>query len=55
MERAARKMEALKVLAERGQLRPVIDWVMPLGQVADAHRRIEKGGMRGKIVLRVAD
>ncbi len=48
-------MEALKPLAERGQLRPVIDSVLPLSRVADAHRKIEGGGMRGKIVLRVAD
>jgi len=28
---------------------------MDLEQVADAHRQIEQGGMRGKIVLRVAE
>ncbi len=55
LERASHKMEALRVLAERGQLRPVIDSVVPLERVAEAHRRIEAGGMRGKIVLRVAD
>lgn len=55
LERARSKMEALETLAERGQLRPVIDSVLPLSRVADAHRKIEGGGMRGKIVLRVAD
>jgi len=55
LERARHKMEALAALAERGQLRPVVDTVMPLERVADAHRKIEGGGMRGKIVLRVAD
>ena len=47
-------MEALQVLLARGQLRPVVDSVPPLEAVADAHRKIEAGGMRGKIVLRVA-
>jgi NADPH:quinone reductase-like Zn-dependent oxidoreductase len=47
------KMEALRTLAERGQLKPVVDTVMPLGQVAAAHDKLEKGGVRGKIVLEV--
>lgn len=55
LERARFKMEALQTLAARGLLRPVIDSILPLEAVADAHRRIESGGMRGKIVLRVAD
>jgi NADPH2:quinone reductase len=54
LERARHKMEALRVLAERGQLRPVVDAVLPLERVADAHRKIEAGGMRGKLVLQVA-
>jgi NADPH2:quinone reductase len=54
LERSRHKMEALRVLAERGQLRPVVDAVMPLERVADAHRRLEAGGMRGKLVLQVA-
>jgi NADPH:quinone reductase-like Zn-dependent oxidoreductase len=35
-------------------VRPLIDSVMPLEQVAEAHRKIEAGGMRGKIVLTVS-
>jgi D-arabinose 1-dehydrogenase-like Zn-dependent alcohol dehydrogenase len=27
--------------------------IMPLGNVADAHRRLQEGHVRGKIVLRV--
>ena len=54
MERAGYKMEALKTLVERGQLKPVIDSVMPLERVAEAHRRLEAGGVRGKIVLEVS-
>jgi NADPH2:quinone reductase len=54
LERARFKMEALQVLLARGQIRPVIDSILPLTQVAEAHRRIESGGMRGKLVLEVA-
>lgn len=54
MERAGYKMEALKTLVDQGQLRPVIDSVMPLEQVAEAHRRLEAGGVRGKIVLEIS-
>ncbi|MEO6359918.1 MAG: NAD(P)H-quinone oxidoreductase [Sphingomicrobium sp.] len=37
--------------AEGGRLRPVIDSVFPLDQVADAHRRLESGEHVGKVVL----
>ncbi|NJP88367.1 NAD(P)-dependent alcohol dehydrogenase [Nonomuraea sp. FMUSA5-5] len=39
---------------ERGDLRPVVDTVFPLEEVAKAHRALEAGGVRGKIVLRIA-
>ncbi|MGR6920739.1 NAD(P)-dependent alcohol dehydrogenase [[Actinomadura] parvosata] len=39
---------------ERGDLRPVVDTVFPLEEVAEAHRALEAGGVRGKIVLRIA-
>ncbi|MFO0581539.1 MAG: zinc-binding dehydrogenase [Anaeromyxobacter sp.] len=54
LERAKVKIDALAALAERGQVRAVIDAVLPLDRVADAHRKIEAGGMRGKLVLEVA-
>lgn len=55
LQRARYKLLALHTLVERGQLEPVMDSVMPLGEVADAHRRLEEGGVRGKIVLQVAE
>jgi NADPH:quinone reductase len=39
---------------EGGRLKPVIDAVFPLDQVAEAHRRLESGAHLGKVVLEVA-
>ena len=55
LERARAKMDVLRVMVERNQLRPVIDSILPLNQVAEGHRRLEEGGVRGKIVLNVTD
>jgi NADPH2:quinone reductase len=55
MERASHKLESLRTLIEHGQLRPVIDSVLALDQVAVAHQRLEGGGVRGKIILRVVE
>jgi tumor protein p53-inducible protein 3 len=38
---------------ESGELRPVVDTVLPLEQAAEAHRRMEANSNVGKIVLRV--
>lgn len=40
--------------AEEGGIRPVVDTVHPLAEVAAAHRALEDGGVRGKHVIRVA-
>jgi NADPH:quinone reductase-like Zn-dependent oxidoreductase len=53
LERDGYKMDALRILAERGEIEPVIDSVMPLDEVAEAHRRLAAGGVKGKIVLAV--
>lgn len=54
MERTGAKMVALRVLAERGELKALIDSVYPLEKTADAHRKIEAGGVRGKILIQLA-
>ncbi|MBQ0880609.1 NAD(P)-dependent alcohol dehydrogenase [Streptomyces rochei] len=43
----------LTALVEDGALRPVVDTVHPLSAIADAHRALERGGVRGKHVIRV--
>ncbi len=42
-------------LAANGQLRVHIDQVLPLAQAAEAHRRLEAGGICGKLILRVVE
>ncbi|MER6235232.1 NAD(P)-dependent alcohol dehydrogenase [Streptomyces clavifer] len=39
--------------AESGAIRPVVDTVHPLADIATAHRALEAGGVRGKHVIRV--
>ena len=43
--------DALRPIFE-GRLRPVIDSVLPLADVAEAHRRIEQRAVFGKIILK---
>ncbi|WP_028492188.1 zinc-binding dehydrogenase [Thioalkalivibrio sp. ALE19] len=40
---------------EAGTLEVNVEDVLPLAQTAEAHRRIEAGGRRGKLVLRIPD
>lgn len=40
-------------LAEHGDLSPVVDTVHPLEGIADAHRALEAGGVRGKHVVQL--
>jgi NADPH:quinone reductase-like Zn-dependent oxidoreductase len=44
---------ALTRYAEAGDLRPVVDTVRPLADIAAAHRALEGGGVRGKHVVRI--
>ena len=41
-------------LIDEGQVMPTIQRVLPLASVAEAHRILEHGHVRGKIVLEVA-
>ena len=42
-------------LLESGDVRVYVDRVLPLEEAAEAHRLIESGHTRGKIVLAVAE
>lgn len=52
-EIVAEAQNAVWPLIEAGQVRPVIDSVFPLDQVADAHRTMDESGHMGKILLRM--
>jgi NADPH:quinone reductase-like Zn-dependent oxidoreductase len=56
LDRPRPKLEALKTLIERGQIKPVVGITFLLNQLAEAHKRLEQGGegIRGKIVIKVA-
>jgi NADPH:quinone reductase len=54
LHRERARLEALARLWEQGQLRAIIDQVLPLAEVAAAHRRLDSGHGRGKVVLEVA-
>jgi NADPH:quinone reductase-like Zn-dependent oxidoreductase len=41
----------LTAAVARGDLRPVVDQVFPLDQIAAAHARLEAGGVLGKVVV----
>jgi NADPH:quinone reductase-like Zn-dependent oxidoreductase len=51
VEPTAHKMEVLRDLVERGEIRPVVNCIMPLTQVGEAQLRQEQGGVQGKIVF----
>ena len=38
-------------MADDGTLRPLVDRIYPLAQVAAAHHHLEAGGVRGKVVV----
>lgn len=49
------RLNEMTRLIERGQMRPLVDEVLPLNEVATAHVRLESGHGRGKVALRVAE
>lgn len=54
LTRERRRLEEMTALIEHKQLRPLVDRVLPLEKVADAHRQLDSGHGRGKVVLSVA-
>lgn len=54
LTRERRRLDEMTSLIERGQVRPLVDEVLPLNEVAKAHERLESGHGGGKVVLRVA-
>jgi NADPH:quinone reductase-like Zn-dependent oxidoreductase len=47
------ELEKINALIESGKLRPVIEKVFPLEQIAEAHRLSETGHVRGKLVVKI--
>ncbi|MEU8007544.1 NAD(P)-dependent alcohol dehydrogenase [Catellatospora sp. NPDC049111] len=46
-------LDRLAALVARGAVRPVVDRVFPLADIAGAHQALEDGGVRGKIVVSI--
>lgn len=46
-------LEKITALIEAGKVRPVIQQVYPLEQIAEAHRISEEGHVRGKLVVKI--
>jgi NADPH:quinone reductase-like Zn-dependent oxidoreductase len=49
------ELEKISALIEAGKIRPVIEKVFSLEQIADAHRLSEAGHVRGKLVIRIIE
>jgi NADPH:quinone reductase-like Zn-dependent oxidoreductase len=47
-------LEKINALIESGKLRPVIEKVFPLEEIAEAHRLSEQGHVRGKLVMKIS-
>ncbi len=46
-------LDLLRVLIEKEKLRPVIEKCFPLNEIVNAHRHVESGRTKGKIVLKI--
>jgi NADPH:quinone reductase-like Zn-dependent oxidoreductase len=52
-EPSAADLGAIAELITQGRVRPVVQATYPLAEVAEAHRQLEHGHVRGKLVLTV--
>jgi NADPH:quinone reductase-like Zn-dependent oxidoreductase len=48
---ATDKLDSLRALAEAGKLTPRVARTFPIADAAEAHRALETGGVRGRLVL----
>jgi len=48
-----RRLDEIARMVERGELRVHVDAVRPLDRVAEAHRLVESGHVRGKVVVQI--
>jgi NADPH:quinone reductase-like Zn-dependent oxidoreductase len=55
VEPDGRALDSIAALVAEGALKVVVDSVLPLEAAPEAHRRLESGGVRGKLVLLVRD
>jgi alcohol dehydrogenase len=47
------ELEKISALIEAGKVRPMIEKVFALEQIAEAHQLSERGHVRGKLVMRI--
>ncbi|MBI4601792.1 MAG: zinc-binding dehydrogenase [Planctomycetes bacterium] len=47
------ELRAVLDLMDRGYFAPVVDKVLPLGEISEAHRYLESGSQTGKVVMKV--
>jgi Zinc-binding dehydrogenase len=48
---SAERIAELTRYVESGAIRPVVDALYPMASIAEAHRRLEAGGVRGRLVI----
>jgi NADPH2:quinone reductase len=48
-------LEKINALIEAGKLRPIIEKIFQLEEIAEAHRVSESGHVRGKLVVKVSN
>lgn len=55
LTRERSRLEEMTHLLQRGQMRPLVEEVLPLEEVGKAHERLDSGHGRGKVVLQVSE